>query len=70
MNLGTDTLSYGIKTKVNEWMSVFSPGFVLAEGDRLANRPFFEAASQLGYRVLIVLIDAPVEVARSRYRIA
>jgi len=67
LNPGTDAMEQAVKPKVMEWMRTCSPGFVVAEGIRLANRAFFDGARSMGYSVHIVLIDIPSEVSKDRY---
>jgi len=67
LNPGTDAMEHAVKPKVMEWMRTASPGFIVAEGIRLANRGFFDGARSMGYQVHIVLIDIPPEVSRERF---
>merc|ERR1719247_111317 len=51
LNPGTDAMEHAVKPKVLEWMRECQPGFVIAEGIRLANRSFFDTCRSLGYSV-------------------
>merc|ERR1719491_320648 len=67
MNPGTDAMEHAVKPKVLDWMRECQPGFIIAEGIRLCNRGFFDAAKSLGYSVQIVCFDVTTEVSQSRY---
>ncbi len=62
---GTDTLSLGVNPKAVEFISNSTARTVIAEGDRLANRRFLEAAAT-NYAVSIVTIHAPLPVMYER----
>lgn len=64
---GTDTLPMGVSPLACDWLrSGHAPGFVLAEGDRLAHMGFLMAAAEGGYRVTVGLLCAPPEVLDAR----
>jgi len=67
LNPGTDALEFAVKPKVLDWIRRCQPGFIIAEGIRLANRAFFDACKSMGYKVHIVYFDVPVDVAQKRY---
>jgi hypothetical protein len=50
---GTDALAMDVKPKVVQYLEAVRPKLVLAEGDRLANMPFFTAVRELGYDVFV-----------------
>jgi dephospho-CoA kinase len=63
---GTDALSMSVQPRV---VAALESGLwqrVLGEGDRLANRAFFDAAMVAGYHIDIALIDVPAELAAER----
>lgn len=63
---GTDALSMSIQPNVLAALEAAKWPRVLGEGDRLTNRKFFEAAREQGYRVDVVLLDTPPELAAER----
>lgn len=63
---GTDTLSLGVFPTAVEFLKSYPAPTVIAEGDRLASPKFFEEAILAGYRVNVILIDTPDDVAASR----
>jgi len=67
LNPGTDALEFAVKPKVLDFIRMCQPGFIIAEGIRLANRAFFNACKSMGYTVHIIYFDVPVEVAQNRY---
>jgi hypothetical protein len=62
---GTDGLALNVQPAAIKWMETFR-GVVAAEGDRLANAKFFNAALAAGYRLDVVYIDVPELVSRRR----
>jgi ribose 1,5-bisphosphokinase PhnN len=62
---GTDGLALNVQPTVIKWMETFK-GLVAAEGDRLANAKFFNAALSAGCRFTLVYIDVPELVSRRR----
>lgn len=54
---GTDALPSSIIDKAAPWISGVPYPLVLAEGARLANRRFLDAALDAGYHVTLVLLD-------------
>lgn len=63
---GTDALSMSVQPHVVAALETGMWPRVLGEGDRLTNRKFFEAAREAGYRVDVVLLDAPPDLAAQR----
>lgn len=63
---GTDALSMSVQPKVVAALEAGAWERVLAEGDRLANVGFFEAARAAGYSVDIALLDVPLGTAADR----
>lgn len=63
---GTDTLSMSVQPQVIAALEAGVWERVLGEGDRLANRAFFDAARAAGYHVDVVLLDTPENVAAER----
>lgn len=63
---GTDALSMSAQPNVLAALETGVWPRVLGEGDRLTNRKFFEAAREAGYRVDVVLLDTPMDVAAFR----
>jgi energy-coupling factor transporter ATP-binding protein EcfA2 len=51
---GTDALGLSVQPVVERTLEGFKPKLVIAEGDRLANAKFFEAARGMGYTLHIV----------------
>jgi len=62
---GTDALALNVQPTVIKWMETFR-GVIAAEGDRLANATFFNAALSAGCRFTLVYIDVPELVSRRR----
>ena len=54
---GTDSLASSIIDKAAPWIATQPYDLVLAEGARLANKRFLEAAMSGGYQVVLVLLD-------------
>lgn len=64
---GTDALSMGVMPKAKQWLAEPAVcGLRLAEGDRLSTTAFFGLASELGFQLTVVWLDAPPEVLRAR----
>lgn len=63
---GTDALSMSVQPNVIAALELQPWARILAEGDRLANKAFFDAARAAGYRVEVVLLDTPERVAAER----
>jgi GTPase SAR1 family protein len=63
---GTDALSMSVQPHVVAALETGVWPRVIAEGDRLANTAFFDAAFAAGYTVSVVLLDVPPEVAAER----
>lgn len=62
---GTDGLALNVQPTVIKWMETFK-GVVAAEGDRLANAKFFNAALDAGSRLYVVYIDVPELTSQHR----
>lgn len=56
---GTDALASSVIDKAAPWIASQPYPLVLAEGARLANKRFLEAAMAGGYHVTLVLLDHP-----------
>lgn len=56
---GTDALASSIIDKAVPWIATRPYTMLLAEGARLGNKRFLQAAIDTGYRVLLVVLDHP-----------
>jgi len=63
---GTDALAMSVQPKVLRWLEEERPPFVLGEGDRLTNRKFFQAVTDLGISLYTVYLYVPDELAAKR----
>lgn len=63
---GTDALGMACQKYVLAWLLDDPYKYVLAEGDRLANRKFFDALIEMGVELQIVLIQVPPEELERR----
>lgn len=63
---GTDTLGMSVQPLAVEWIGRCGCDFVLAEGDRLANDGFFNAALAAGYSLRLLRLMVSSEVAAHR----
>lgn len=63
---GTDALAMDVKPKVLTWLTSEQPKLVLAEGDRLANMPFFDAVRRLGYEPFVYVLPGSEEALQGR----
>lgn len=63
---GTDTLSMGVFPVAVDFVKSYPAPTIIGEGDRLASAKFFEEAVLAGYRVNVILIDTPDQVAGDR----
>jgi GTPase SAR1 family protein len=63
---GTDALALNVQPKVIQWLDHCPYRYVVAEGDRLANRKFFAAVINLGWHLTVALVDVPPVVAQRR----
>lgn len=63
---GTDALAMNIMPRACRWISRRPFERVVAEGDRLLARRFFDAARAAGYDVRLVILDAPAGVLAER----
>lgn len=65
---GTDALSMSVQPRVVQWLADMLPGYVIAEGDRLANGKFFDSVLDLGYELKLLVLNGS-EVAALHRRI-
>lgn len=63
---GTDRLSMNIQPRVLDWMQETPHVRLCAEGDRLCNASFFAAVIQMGWRLSVVWLDTPLDIAAAR----
>lgn len=63
---GTDSLGMAAQKHVLGWLGDAVPNYVLGEGDRLANGKFFDAVTDLGYKLVVVLFDMDEEALAER----
>jgi len=63
---GTDALQRHVQPKAIQWFKDCPYSAVVGEGDRLANRSFFEGVLEQGWQVKIILLNCPVELAMQR----
>lgn len=63
---GTDRLSMNIQPRVLDWMQRTPFTRLIAEGDRLCNPSFFAAVIQMGWRLSVVWLDTPLDIAAAR----
>lgn len=64
---GTDALPMNVQPIVIEWLKEQPDETILiGEGDRLANLPFFSAAQQAGYNLMIYLLWVPPDLGEAR----
>jgi hypothetical protein len=63
---GTDTLPFNAKPVVLQWLTSYPAPFLVAEGDRLANTPFFSAVTDYGYVLDVVWLRTSEATAEQR----
>lgn len=63
---GTDRLPMNVQPRVLDWLQSGPYDRVIAEGDRLANSAFFSAMIALGWRLSVVWLNTPLEIAAAR----
>lgn len=63
---GTDRLAMNIQPRVLDWMQVTPHTRLVAEGDRLCNGAFFSAVIQMGWRLSVVWLNTPLDIAAAR----
>jgi hypothetical protein len=63
---GTDALGMAAQKHVIEWMSSCPYKYVVAEGDRLANRKFFAAMLEQGHELHVIVLAPPQDVLERR----
>jgi hypothetical protein len=65
---GTDGLSLSVQPRVLDWLRQYPTGWVIAEGDRLANTSFFRAVEDIGWTLHVVALvasDCTLDVRRA-----
>jgi hypothetical protein len=63
---GTDALSYSVQPRVIEWLARQDHALILAEGDRLANSTFFDAALEAGWQLRLAWVRAALRATERR----
>lgn len=63
---GTDSLGMAAQKHVIAFLEETKPRIVVAEGDRLANGKFFDAATEMGYELDIACLEVPDDVLEAR----
>jgi len=64
---GTDVLPLNVQPVVTAWLDKQCPyPAIVAEGDRLANASFFEAARDMGWVLTVAYLRTPDDLAASR----
>lgn len=63
---GTDRLPMNIQPYVLDWLQDCSFNRVVAEGDRLCNPSFFNGVIALGWRLSVVWLNTPLDIAMQR----
>lgn len=63
---GADALRMDIATKAKSWLATHPARLVLADGARLATRPWIDTAAATGYHPVIALLTAPQPVLDER----
>lgn len=56
---GTDALSMSVQPKVLDWLKLGPYAQIMAEGDRLSTKSFFDGVKEAGYRLTIIALVAP-----------
>lgn len=64
---GTDTLAMDISPRALSWLRARSVPFVLAEGSRLATRPFLGELARAGVNIVLVRLAADEELLTQRW---
>lgn len=63
---GTDALSMSVQPLAVEWLQHAPYSFVIAEGDRLANAKFFNAATAADWELTVIRLAVSANVAEHR----
>ena len=63
---GTDTLALNVQPAVVKWLAEIDVPVVVGEGDRLANKKFFDSVANKGRHLAIVHIKCSELIARKR----
>lgn len=63
---GTDRLGLGAQPRAVQLLDAAPASLCIAEGDRLANRGFFDSARKLDYTVTVVWLATPDELCDER----
>ena len=63
---GTDSLALNVQPAVVKWLEDVAVPVIVGEGDRLANRKFFDAVVNLGRHLAIVHIKCDQATAKQR----
>lgn len=63
---GTDALPYSVLPTVLEFLGDTEYDTIIAEGDRLANNSFFKGVIYRGWKLDLILLDTPDDIARIR----
>ena len=63
---GTDTLALNVQPAVVKWLGEIDVPVVVGEGDRLANKKFFDSVANMGRHLAIVYIKCGELTARKR----
>jgi energy-coupling factor transporter ATP-binding protein EcfA2 len=61
---GTDTLALNVQPRAKAFVEAHGADLMIAEGDRLANDGFFDAVQGAGYKLDVVCLATPEEVAK------
>lgn len=63
---GTDALALNVQPLVTTWLAQTAAPAIVAEGDRLANERFFQAARSLGWDLTVAWLATPDSIAEAR----
>lgn len=63
---GTDRLPMNVQPGMLDWLQACPYIRVVAEGDRLCNPSFFAAVIALGWRLSVVYLNTPLDIAMQR----
>lgn len=63
---GTDRLPMNVQPRVLDWLESGPHNRIVAEGDRLCNASFFAATISLGWRLSVVWLNTPLDIAMQR----
>jgi hypothetical protein len=65
---GTDSLEQAVKPKIVDYLRTQSPSMVIAEGERLMNKDFFNLVKAEGYLLEVCLFDISDSIAAERFQ--